>query len=83
MRSRPRGTLAGMTPDFSPEPADDSCYSCGGSGIVDAVDWIACAACEKTGRVLDGVCPCCNGSGLQKVEVKSLCPHCIGKKAVI
>lgn len=68
---------------MSDQTPDNLCYACGSSGVVDTSDWSDCAACEKSGKVLDGVCPCCEGRGLQRVEVKLLCPHCVGTQFVI
>jgi hypothetical protein len=59
------------------------CPECKGTGYVLSVDTMPCAACDHTGRILDGKCVCCNGGGSQLVEVKVLCPQCGGRGKAI
>lgn len=58
------------------------CPTCDGEGVVDSIDWIECAACDFTGKILGESCPCCRGEGVQEVDIKSICPECGGESVV-
>lgn len=56
--------------------ANKLCQTCDGAGIVEFVEPMDCAACDATGTILEGACPCCGGDGEQQITVKILCPDC-------
>jgi hypothetical protein len=52
------------------------CPDCNGTGNVHSTESIPCSACAQTGKLIGASCVCCNGTGIQLVEVRTVCLIC-------